>query len=65
MSLENFVSENFSRGVVRFSLETHVTPHGIVKGLILTNKLGYHDELEIIINGNSVKIIENEYVKNQ
>ncbi len=63
MSLENFIIENFKAGVVRFNLETHVTPHGIVKGLILSNKLGYRDELEIIINENSVKIIENQYAK--
>jgi hypothetical protein len=63
ISLEDYIVQNFSVGAVRFNAESHVTPDGIVKFRIITNKLGHHDEFECHVKNNLVQVIENNYAK--
>ena len=64
-SLQDFITQNFKDGVVRFHAETHVTPEGIVKMRLITNKIGIFDELECLVLNNTLRVIENNYVENK
>lgn len=63
ISLEDYIKKNFGIGAVRFNAESHVTPDGLVKFRMVTVKMGHHDEFECIVINNSLKVIENDYVK--
>lgn len=65
ISLEDFIRKNFGVGSIHFNGETHVTPNGIVKFRLVTNKIGHHDEFECIVHNNVLKVIENDYVKDK
>lgn len=62
MSLEDFIKQNFNRGVVHFNCDSHVTPDGVVR-LYLVSTRGY-SEFEGLVVNNIVNVIENNYVKN-
>lgn len=60
LTLSDFIVRHFTEGTVRFRAETHVTPHGVVKFRLITDRLGVYDELESIVHNNNLKVIENE-----
>lgn len=63
ISLEDYIRKNFGVGAVHFNGESHVTPSGIVKFRLETHKIGVHEEFECIVVNNTLRVIENDYVK--
>lgn len=63
VTLEDFLRNGFSEGVVKYYTELHVTPHGIVKVRMISSKHEVEHELEAIVKNNELKPIENVQIK--